>query len=182
VAARLDAILGLIRSFYILPWYAKISPSRAFPDAVEGIIRHALGAATKQAEDVDWPSLVTARILPLVTEHLQHFRSVEHLAAAPSSPEKGLPLPLPAHAHPALTPRNVSPDADIPAIEAHLRGHVQRALLALLPEKERTDVVGIMVREIVLGAIIMPVFNMLCDSDFWNRQVSEQGAKLLHER
>jgi sorting nexin-25 len=34
----------------------------------------------------------------------------------------------------------------------------------------------------VLGAIIMPVFNMLCDSDFWNRQVSEQGAKLLHER
>ncbi|BEJ14621.1 hypothetical protein CspHIS471_0403880 [Cutaneotrichosporon sp. HIS471] len=182
VAARLDAILGLIRTFYVLPWYTKISPSRAFPDAVESIIRHALGSATKQAEDVDWPSLVTARVLPLVTEHFQHFRSVEHLAAPPSRPDKGLPLPLPTHAHPALTPRNVSPDADIPAIEAHLRGHVQRALLVLLPEKERTDVVAIMVREIVLGAIIMPVFNMLCDSDFWNRQISEQGAKLLHER
>ncbi|BEI83708.1 hypothetical protein CcaverHIS002_0403120 [Cutaneotrichosporon cavernicola] len=182
VAARLDAILGLIRTFYVLPWYTKISPSRAFPDAVESIIRHALGSAAKQAQDVDWPSVVTARVLPLVTEHFQHFRSVEHLAAPPSSPDKGLPLPLPTHAHPALTPRNVSPDADIPAIEAHLRGHVQRALLVLLPEKERTDVVAIMVREIVLGAIIMPVFNMLCDSDFWNRQISEQGAKLLHER
>ncbi|KLT41918.1 hypothetical protein CC85DRAFT_292390 [Cutaneotrichosporon oleaginosum] len=182
VATRLDAILGLIRTFYVLPWYTKISPSRAFPDAVEGIIRHALGTAIQQAEAVDWPSLVTARIVPRVTEHLQHFRSVEHLAAAPSSPEKGLPLPLPTHAHSALTPRNVSPDADVAAIEGHLRGHIQRALSVILPETERTDVVRIMVREIVLGAIAMPIFHMLCDPDFWNRQISEHGAKLLHER
>lgn len=182
VAAHLDSILGLIRTTFILPWYSKISPSGAFPDAVEGIIRHALGAATRRAEDVDWPDLLTARILPIVTGHLQHFRSIEHLSAAPSSPEKGLPLPLPVHAHPALTPRNVAPDADLPAIEAHLRGHIERALAVLLPQKERTAVVEIMVREIVLGAVIMPLFNMLCDSDFWNRQISEQGAKLLHER
>jgi hypothetical protein len=26
------------------------------------------------------------------------------------------------------------------------------------------------------------VFNMLCDSDFWNRQIDEQGGKYLHQR
>jgi hypothetical protein len=29
---------------------------------------------------------------------------------------------------------------------------------------------------------LMPVFDMLCDSDFWNRQIDERGGRYLHEQ
>jgi hypothetical protein len=39
-----------------------------------------------------------------------------------------------------------------------------------------------MVREVILGTVMMPVFDMLCDSDFWNRQIDEKGGQYLHEQ
>lgn len=59
---------------------------------------------------------------------------------------------------------------------------MEKLVGVLLPEKERTEVVLVIVREIVLGAIIMPVFAMLSDPDFWNRQIVEQGGKYIHEK
>lgn len=180
VAARLDSILGLVRKSFILPWYARISPSPAFPSALDSVILHALGELTAQMQGVDWPNVLVARMLPILTAHFEHFRSVEHLAS-PMSPN-AVPLPLPKHAHRVLASRHGSADTDTPAVEAHLRVHVDRVVALLLPEKDRTEVVQVMVREVVLGAILMPVFQMLCDPDFWNRQINEQGAKYMHEK
>jgi sorting nexin-25 len=59
---------------------------------------------------------------------------------------------------------------------------LERALESALPENDRSEVVKTMVREVMLGAVMMPVFDMLCDSDFWNRQIDEKGGQYLHEQ
>lgn len=182
VAERLDAVLRLIRASFILPWFGKISRAPAFPNAVEGVIRHALGEVAGRVEAVDWPSLGVAKILPIVTEHFAHYRSIEHLASSIGTSE-ALPLPLPKDAHPAFTRHtHTSAESNVPAIEAHLRAHVERIVAAVVPDAEQTAVVRVMTREIVLGAILMPVFNLLCEPDFWNRQINERGSKYLHQR
>jgi len=184
VSARLDRLLFLIRDSFILPWYLKISPSRAFPDAVERNIRHALSQVGRRAEVVDWPNLVVSRVLPIMTDHFQHYRSIEHLSnSIAATPSSSLPLPLPKNPHTALLSHNhISAESNIPSIEEHFRGIVERILQDVLPASEQSAVVSTIVREIVLGAILIPVFNMLCDSDFWNRQIDEQGGKYLHQR
>lgn len=182
VAARLDAVLRLIRGSFILPWFSKISRAPAFPNKVEGVVRHALGEVAHRVETVDWPSLGVAKVLPIITEHIEHYRTIEHLAASIGTSD-ALPLPLPKDAHPAFTQHtHTSAESNIPSIEAHLRGHVERIVDAVVPVEEQSAVLKTIVREIVLGAILMPSFNLLCEPDFWNRQINEQGGKYLHQR
>ncbi|EJT47861.1 hypothetical protein A1Q1_03238 [Trichosporon asahii var. asahii CBS 2479] len=182
LAARLSTVLGLIRGSFILPWFSKISRAPAFPNKVEGVIRHALGEVSTRVETVDWPSLGVEKVLPLVTEHIAHYKNVEHLAGSIGTSD-ALPLPLPKDAHAAFTHHtHTSAESNIPAIEAHLRGHVERIVSAVVPLEEQSAVLTTIVREIVLGAILMPVFNLLSEPDFWNRQINEQGGKYLHQR
>lgn len=182
LAARLNTVLGLIRGSFILPWFSKISRAPAFPNKVEGVIRHALGEVSTRVETVDWPNLGVAKVLPLVTDHIAHYKSVEHLAGSIGTSD-ALPLPLPKDAHPVFTLHtHTSAETNVPAIEAHLRGHVERIVNAVVPVEEQTVVLKTIVREIVLGAILMPVFNLLSEPDFWNRQINEQGGKYLHQR
>lgn len=161
VASRLSQLLILVRRYYILPWYSKISDSPALPDAVESIIRQVL--LNIQRSEVDWPDLLVSRVVPLVKAHLHHFQRVQHLAG---------PLPLPSNPHTAFV--DSSP-------EAHICEIVERVVQSLLPDKDRTVVVGTLVREIGLSVII-PVFELLADADFWNRQIDERGARYQHER
>ncbi|KAL7424773.1 tRNA (guanine-N(7)-)-methyltransferase (tRNA(m7G46)-methyltransferase) [Cryptotrichosporon argae] len=176
---RLAEVLRLVRESFILSWYARISPSPAFPNAIERIIRHALCELAARADAVDWPTLLVSRVVPLVTAHLQHYRAVEHLSTAPTGAD--LPLPLPARPHAALSASTVTAASAL-AVEAHFRKTLDRAVPALIPDDERTDVASILVREIVLGAALVPTFDMLCDSDFWNRQIDEKGGRYLHEQ
>lgn len=182
LAARLSTVLGLIRGSFILPWFSKISRAPAFPNKVEGVIRHALGEVSTRVETVDWPSLGVEKVLPLVTEHIAHYKNVEHLAGSIGTSD-ALPLPLPRDAHPAFTQHtHTSAESNIPSVEAHLRGHVERIVNSVVPVEEQSAVLKTIVREIVLGAILMPVFNLLSEPDFWNRQINEQGGKYLHQR
>ena len=180
---RLDGIFALIRSSFILPWYTRISPSTSFPNAVEILIRQVLGDVVKRAETVDWSTVLVSRIIPIVTDHVHHFRAVEHLSStsAAPSPNAALPLPLPANAHTALSEQShVSSGA--PLVEAHFRSTLGRVFDEALPETERSEVVRTIVKEVGIGAILMPCFDMICESDFWNRQIDEKGGRYLHEQ
>jgi sorting nexin-25 len=182
---RFNALFDLIKANFILPWYARISPSRAFPDAVEILIRQSLSRTIQRGEDIDWPDILVSRIVPLVTDHLHHFRSIEHLASTSARPtsQAHLPLPLPKNPHPALaTTSHGHSTGPSPTIEAHLRGLVKRMLKHILPQHEQTEVVGTIASEVVLGTVLMPVFEMLCEGDFWNRQIDEHGGRYLHEQ
>lgn len=185
LAARIDAIFGLVKGSFIIPWYSRISPSSAFPNAVEVLVRQTVANVISQGGEVDWSALVVSKVVPILETHLQHFRSVEHLSSSSltPSPNPALPLPLPARAHPALSAQShLGAGSSSPAIEAHLRGLLERALESALPESDRSEVVKTMVREVILGTVMMPMFDMLCDSDFWNRQIDEKGGQYLHEQ
>lgn len=182
---RFNALFDLNKAHYIMPWYARISPTRAFPDSVEVLIRQSLSRAIQRGEDIDWSDALVSRIIPLLTEHLHHFRSVEHLSSTSARPTSHthLPLPLPKKSHLALASTSHGQSSgSTPSIEAHLRGLVKRMLKHVLPHHEQTEVVGGTASEIVLGTVVMPVFEMLCDGDFWNRQIDERGGRYLHEQ
>ncbi|OCF73903.1 hypothetical protein I204_05748 [Kwoniella mangroviensis CBS 8886] len=184
VTSRLDSFFGLIKVHFILPWYNRISPSPAFPHAVEELIRHILSDVTGRAENVDWPDIMVLKVLPIFSDHFQHYRSIEHLSSSSSapSPNPALPLPLPRTSHPALSAHPHTSSGVSPSIEAHLRDTLAKVLARSLPEKDRSELVVTIVREIVLGAVLLPVFDMLCDADFWNRQIDERGGRYLHEQ
>lgn len=182
---RLDVLFDLIKAHFIVPWYARISPSRAFPDAVEVLIRQSLSRTVQRGEQVDWPNVLISRMVPLLTEHLNHYRTIEHLSStsAASKPHTSLPLPLPQKPHPALVnSAHGNALASSPTVEAHLRGLVKRMLDHILPDHEKTEVVGTIATEVVLGTVLLPVFDMLSDGDFWNRQIDERGGRYLHEQ
>ncbi|WVQ85251.1 hypothetical protein IAT38_007416 [Cryptococcus sp. DSM 104549] len=181
LGTRLDGLLQLIIRHFVLPWYARISPSPAFPHAVEGLVRQAVGEMTRRSEGVDWPGVMVSKVLPLVKDHLQHYRSVEHLSStSPTHP--ALPLPLPDTSHPALSDQSHASSGTSPSIEAHLRATLKRVLGLIIPEKDQSEVVNTIVREVLLGAVVTPMFDMMCESDFWNRQIDERGGRYLHEQ
>ncbi|ODO07280.1 hypothetical protein L198_00859 [Cryptococcus wingfieldii CBS 7118] len=169
-----NRFLGLIIQHFVLPWYDRISPSPAFPYAVDGVIRDAVQEVIRRAEVVDWPSVMVSKVLPVLTNHLQHYRSVEHHTA--TSPL--LPLPLPNRPHKAFSDPHLSSSA----IEEHLRQTLSRIVSQAVPEKDQTPVSMTIVREILLGAVVTPMLTMICEADFWNRQIDEHVGKYLHEQ
>jgi sorting nexin-25 len=182
---NIDALFKLIRESFIIPWYSKISPSSTVPDQIERLARQVVEDMVGKVEQVDWSSVMVHKILPLLTDHIHHYRSIEHLASTSSAPssDTALPLPLPSKAHPALAQQEHLPArSPTPAIEAHLRDMVQMLLERTMPKTEKVDVVQTIVRETLLGAVVLPIFDMVCDSDFWNRQIDEKGGRYLHEQ
>ncbi|WWC58463.1 uncharacterized protein I303_101005 [Kwoniella dejecticola CBS 10117] len=181
---RLNSFLRLIRLHFILPWYGRISASPAFSHSVEGLLRHVIGDITGRAENVDWPDMMVHKVLPIISDHVQHYRSVEHLAStsAAATPNPALPLPLPRKSHPALSHHPLTAAGTSPSIAAHLRGTLARIVERVIPQQDQSEVVSTIVREIALGAVLLPVFEMLCDPDFWNRQIDEKGGRYLRER
>jgi sorting nexin-25 len=189
LSTKLDQLFTLIRRHFILPWYERISPTPALPNAVEVLIRQSVSGISKRAEKVDWASFTVSKLVPLVTDHLHHFRSVEHLATAPntsinSTPTNPvLPLPLPKGHHRALTTQShLSSDTFSPTIESHLRVMISKMLKEVLPKEDQTDVVHTIIQEVVLGSVVSSVFEILCDGDSWNRQIDERGGRYLHEQ
>lgn len=183
VKAALDRLLELITLHFILPWYSRISPSPAFPNLTDALIRQVIANVINQGEHVDWSSLLVSRVVPIVKDHLQHYRSVENLASSSTNSRTALPLPLPSKAHPAFSSQDhITAPCTSPLIEAHLRTQAERLLGQILPEADQSEVVQLPVREILLGAVLMPVYDMLCDPDFWNRQIDERGGRYLHEQ
>ncbi|WWC86349.1 uncharacterized protein L201_001222 [Kwoniella dendrophila CBS 6074] len=181
---RLDSFLRSIKIHFILPWYNRISPSPAFPHAVEVLILQVLSDVTRKAENVDWPDMMVLKVLPNVSDHFQHFKSIEHLSSTSSgpSPNPALPLPLPRKFHKALTNHLPTSDGVSPSIESHLRETLARVLEQTLPEKHKSELTLTIIREVILGAILLPMFEMLCDPDFWNRQIDERGGRYLYEQ
>lgn len=186
VSSRLNTIFRLIKTSLILPWYDRISPSSAFPNAVETLIRQAIGnVASHRADQVDWSTLFVSRIIPIITDHVHHYRSVEHLSStsATPTPNASLPLPLPPSPHPAFRQEaHISTKAPLVQIEAHFRDMLEQIMSEILPDESGALVVQTMVREILLCTIILPVFEMMCDADFWNRQIDEKAGQYLHEQ
>jgi sorting nexin-25 len=175
----LNGLLQLVRRDFILPWYSRISPSAAFPNAVDGAIRQSLGNLADRAQRVDWATLVVSKTVPLLKEHIEHFKRVEGTLSTARGAESSIPLP-PKH-HSAVASHH-TPSLAPAAVEAHVQKTAERLLGLILPPKDSASrSVRLMATEIVTMMILLPVIDMLSDGDFWNRLIEERGKRHLHE-
>lgn len=142
--SAIDEVLSLIMQHFVLAWYIPLFGQyapRAFPAAVESIIRFCFAGIIKRAERLDWPTLLVSQILPKVTLHLQTFKQAGGIAVADSELDLAL-----ASKYAALLPNsaggksglheavNVSSLNTKPSEEKWLRPRVVALLRLLMPK------------------------------------------------
>ncbi|GAA5881406.1 hypothetical protein JCM16303_000166 [Sporobolomyces ruberrimus] len=192
LSSAIQDLLSLITRDFILKWYSTISDSPIFPNAVERTIAESLSSVSTRVSEVDWSDVLVGRILPLLTTHLDTFRSAEQTLRRqdllPESDELDLFLASKYSAelkqgnklHEAV---DVAGPNSRPAEEAWLRSLFGRVLPLVLPEREMdSPAVAIMVREIVSCAVMLPVFDMLGDPDFWNRIIDDKAGNAIRDQ
>ncbi|GAA5850994.1 hypothetical protein JCM9279_005252 [Rhodotorula babjevae] len=190
LAAALDSLLALILRDFVHRWYDTLSDSHVFPAAVDRTIRDTLVAlSTRVAGTLDWSEVLVGRILPRITVHLEHFRQAHesgHVGAAGDSDEADLFL---ASRYADLSGARLHPAVDVagtnsrPAEEAYLCDLFGALLPLVVPEREMDSAaVAVMVREIVSSAVMLPVFELLSDPDFYNRLIDDKAGAAIRDR
>ncbi|CEQ41403.1 SPOSA6832_03111, partial [Sporobolomyces salmonicolor] len=194
LSSAIDSLFSLISRDFVLKWYSTLSDSPAFPNAVERTMRDAVLKLANRVGDVDWSDVLVGRILPLLTAHLDAFRAAEQSlrrqdlrADLTESDEHDLFL---ASRYAAEIKSNklheavdvASPNSK-PAEEAWLRSLFGQILPLIVPERELdSPAVKVMVREIVACAVMLPIFDMLGDPDFWNRIIDDKAGSAIRDQ
>ncbi|KAI5997955.1 PhoX domain-containing protein [Pisolithus albus] len=193
VSALLNEVITFIVRDFVLSWYEDISSSPSFPAAVSTTLHKSMDQLLERVRAVDFPSLIVKRILPQITAHIEQFRLSEvalrgaglerHLT---QSEELDMLLASKyasqdARLHPAVD--NLSSTFTKQNEESHLRGVVDRILPQILPEQDaQSNVLRIIVREIVACATLYPIMDMIADPDFWNRTIDQVAGAVIHQR
>lgn len=143
-SSAIDEFLSMMMQHFVLAWYIPLFGQyapRAFPAAVESIIRFCFAGIIKRAERLDWPTLLVSQILPKVTLHLQTFKAAGGIAVADSELDLAL-----ASKYAALLPNlagvkgglheavNVSSLNTRPSEEKWLKPRVVALLRLLMPK------------------------------------------------
>ncbi|KDE04942.1 hypothetical protein MVLG_04698 [Microbotryum lychnidis-dioicae p1A1 Lamole] len=194
LSSSLNELLSLIMRDFVLRWYASISDSPSFPQAVEQTIREALLAIASRVGDVDWSDVVVGKILPLFSAHLEAFRTAEHAlrgqdvhAQLTESDELDLFL---ASRYASATKAgklhaavNIASPNSKPAEESWLSGLIGNILPFIIPDREfDSGAVRIMCREIVACSVLGPVVDLLSDPDFWNRLIEDKAGAAIRDQ
>ncbi|KAJ9119074.1 hypothetical protein QFC22_003565 [Naganishia vaughanmartiniae] len=177
--AALKALITQITATFVRPWYSLLSPSPAFPMALEVTLLDVSITLASRFERTNIPGLCASRLLPKITHHFDEYRKLEHLLNPLTRHPTAAPDPATVlqshhkHLHPALPPSTLS--NPLQSIEAYLRSRIVDPLLkTLLPPEERTDVVLALAREIITCSILVPLVDMLSEPDFWNQYISDK--------
>ncbi|KDN52277.1 hypothetical protein K437DRAFT_220920 [Tilletiaria anomala UBC 951] len=176
------------------------TPGLSFPRAVEITIRHTIALLIAKAQSMDVPHLAMARILPLVTAHVEEYRKAElsllgdSWAARRSGPSVSASVAdldvqddlfvagkyLHGRLHSAVG--SLSNPSSKATEQNHLRHMVERALRALLPQKERDSrAVLVTVRELVACTVMQPIVDLISDPDFFNQLLIQKAGAALEE-
>ncbi|GAA6009459.1 hypothetical protein JCM11491_003565 [Sporobolomyces phaffii] len=191
LACAIQDLLSFITRDFIVKWYSSMSDSPVFPNAVEQTIAETLVSVATRVSEVDWSDVLVGRILPLLTTHLDTFRAAEQALRRqdllPDSDE--LDLFLASRYSAELKSGKLHQAVDVaspnsrPAEEAWLRDLFGRILPLILPEREvDSPAVAIMTREIVSCAVMLPIFDMLGDPDFWNRIIDDKAGNAIRDQ
>jgi len=185
-----DELLDLILRDYVTNWYGAISRRPLFQNEIDRCIRSVLLTISARFLDLDVVEVATARILPLVTNHLKDFYDAEHTvrgkdltSTVTESDELDTAI---ASKYKAGKLHNVAALAysDVgPMQQNHLRSIIERVLPIVLPTNMKSSpAVSVLVRELVTCAVLGPVLAMVCDPDMWNQMIVNFGGPLLQDR
>ncbi|BGP46842.1 tRNA (guanine-N(7)-)-methyltransferase (tRNA(m7G46)-methyltransferase) [Rhodotorula kratochvilovae] len=185
----LDSLLALILRDFVLKWYSALSDSPVFPAAVDRTIRDTLVALSGRVAKVDWSEVLVGRILPLVTSHLENFRVADEAVRAGFSDSDETDLFVASRYASAIKGGKLHPAVDAastnsrPAEEAWLRELFGGVLPLIVPEREmESAAVRVMVREIVACAVLLPVFELLSDPDWYNRMIDDKAGAAIRDQ
>ncbi|KAK4058531.1 tRNA (guanine-N(7)-)-methyltransferase (tRNA(m7G46)-methyltransferase) [Microbotryomycetes sp. JL221] len=193
----LGTMLQLVMRDFVLRWYTSISDSPSFPTAVEDTIRAAVTSLAGRLDHIDWTVVMVDKILPIITDHIDCFRTAEktlrggqhtaNKAHLTESDELDLFL---AKQYASATPKHaLHPSVDIasqnskPSEEAWLREVIERVLPHVLPAKElESPVVTVVVREIMSCSIMAPMVESFSDPDLWNRIIDDKAGSAIRDK
>ncbi|BGP14700.1 tRNA (guanine-N(7)-)-methyltransferase (tRNA(m7G46)-methyltransferase) [Rhodosporidiobolus nylandii] len=187
LSSAINTLLSLILRDFVVKWYSAFSDSPVFPAAVEATIRDTLVSLVARVDKLDWADLLVGRILPLLTSHIETFRSAEQaqlgaldsdeldlFVASRYASRKGGKL------HAAV---DVASTNSRPSEEAWLRSLIDSILPLIIPDRELdSPAVRIMVRELVSCTVMLPIFDMLGDPDFYNRIIDDKAGAAIRDQ
>lgn len=190
VSEAVDQTLTLITRDFISSWYQNISPSPAFINEVDRMIRVAIGNLHNRLLTEDLVSLIVSRIFPIFTTHLREFDIAERSVRGRNltrnvTESEELDLAIASkycegRLHPAVS---LSLSDQKLAEQEYLR-KISVGLLPQLFSKNTLNsrVVAVLIREIFACAVLFPVVSTLSDPDTWNQLMEAYGRTALHDR
>ncbi|KAJ1726120.1 tRNA (guanine-N(7)-)-methyltransferase (tRNA(m7G46)-methyltransferase), partial [Coemansia biformis] len=164
LAAELCSLLQLVVRDFVHSWFADLSTDASFPSVVLAQAVLAVEAVAERCRRVDTAELAVGQLVPLITSHVRHAK--EPVAAL----------------HPAI--RDLGDGGDErAAVLAHVRRVVDLLLpLVLPPEQLMFGPHRVLVRELLSGALLMPLLLTAADPDTANQLVDSQLERLIREQ
>ncbi|KAF9432855.1 Intermediate filament protein [Entomortierella beljakovae] len=185
----IDSVIELIMRDYVLGWMRAITPEVVLQQRLEELLRIVLINLKSRVVDVDLTQFLVTKVVPKVTAHVNDFRKAE-MALRGNSLERTLTESDELDIMVAGKFRNgklhkaISTSVSTKATEeAHLRNIVQTILPTLLPQSEvHSDILRLLLREILVCAVLRPVMELISDPDYWNQNVDLYIGKAIREQ
>ncbi|KAF9582865.1 Intermediate filament protein, partial [Lunasporangiospora selenospora] len=189
LSEAIDIVIELILRDYVTSWVRAITPEIVLQQRIEELIRILLIRLKNRTFDLDLTQLLVTRLVPKITAHVNDFRRAE-MALRGNSLERSLTesdeldimvakMFRNGKLHSALTLSTSTTATE----EAYLRGVVHAILPTLLPMNEvQSGILNHLLRELLVGAILLPVMKLLSDPDFWNQNVDLYIGKAIREQ
>ncbi|KAJ3086259.1 Intermediate filament protein [Quaeritorhiza haematococci] len=180
IQQRLDDLLFYVSRDFIWTWFPRISSEPVFIHRVDYAIRFAVESLKKRCEKVDFNKFVVNRVVPILIGHVTEFRNAEKgvrgqrfqrsITESDELSYKIASYYRKGRLHPAISATSTS---SLPLELAYLRQLFAPVLRKILPSNEaKSQVLIVLVREIIVSRIIQPVVESLADEDFWNQQIN----------
>ncbi|KAG7194124.1 Intermediate filament protein [Scheffersomyces spartinae] len=181
ISELLNDFIDLIINEFINSWFVKISPSNnLFQNALKLELQNVTRTIHNRLLTINYPQLLVTKILPLLQDHFEAFNkardAIVHIASQNKIPTDSLEYDIEiakafkrGGIHYGVTigkGHGTEPKSN----EIHyLRNKVASILPYLLSEPEsENDIVLALVREIMACTILVNVFGMLSEGDFYN--------------
>lgn len=189
VSTSIDQLIEYVMRDFVLGWYKSISQDPSFPAHVDGTIRQALLLLMLRMRDIDWPELLVAKMLPIITDHFKNF-----VAAETAVRERSLGHNLTDHKefqfavasqychgrlHPSIALKQYRYSEHR---KSWLRNLVDKFIPSLLGSSASSTVVSHLSRDILACSVLFPVLNMFSDADFWNQMIVNTAGPTLQDR
>ncbi|CAD5210940.1 unnamed protein product [Bursaphelenchus okinawaensis] len=168
---------NLIKS-YIDPWYTQLSKNRSFPNSLKRCACRALAVLSERLKRVDWTVLLTRQLVDDVASHFRLFRLArERRMEQEQKVKDGLQSK-------AEDIESIFFDLELEMEVMYCRDLISTSLayesaclhdltdillFLLMPSEDfRSRPLRFLIREILIGRVIVPLLNKICDPTFIN--------------
>ncbi|KAG0263011.1 Intermediate filament protein [Actinomortierella ambigua] len=190
LSEAIDTVIELILRDYVTGWMRAITVETVIQQRIEELLRMVLLKLKQRVMHLDLTQLMVMDLVPKITSHVNDFRKAEmHLRGnrlerkLTASDELDLLVASQfrqGKLHRAISSTSTS---TVASEEAYLRVIVQAVLPTLIPPNEAHSLVlSTLLREILVGAVLRPVMEILSDPDYWNQNVDLYAGKAIREQ